>query len=429
MPQPVRFTIVITLLIAPQLSTERLGVPFPFFLALAGIGTLYSLYAMRGMSYPSPTNPPPQNKWGLGGVIFTVGSVTYFISFLLSLILNAFLPGGNPRYSISDGLTRIVSLSAISVPFFVIFRRKGLLTDEAVHSLNVAATLSIVWIAVTTILFDRGERIHYGIFNHPNGLGATVIILSVMVCATYRKTPRILRITSVAAVALSYLTLWLTSSRATLLTLLVFVGVWAFLSTRRKHRMVVVFAGTVLGISIGLTRMPQVRRAWDSVRGMNSDELQTISMLIFNKNLDTGRFGLWSRLIATWKERPMLGYGPGGSFPNYNPERLSAHNQYLSVLFDQGIVGLIGFITALLGLAILLGGTGNRSGRIGIAYLISLSVHALFEVSILANQIGVSLLFWTTVAVLMQLSKIPSSPPAWPSFRGVPGESHNISTV
>jgi len=66
----------------------------------------------------------------------------------------------------------------------------------------------------------------------------------------------------------------------------------------------------------------------------------------------------WVAILQMAKDKPLMGFGPGNFYPNYmhytvtsfetyvsdNPERSTAHNYFLLVLAEQGIVGLVAFV-------------------------------------------------------------------------------------
>ena len=74
---------------------------------------------------------------------------------------------------------------------------------------------------------------------------------------------------------------------------------------------------------------------------------------LFGKSADlTGRVPLWLSLMHSIEQRPLLGYGYGGFWVNVNPEMLrvwalnpwkppNAHNGFLEVTLDLGILGLV----------------------------------------------------------------------------------------
>lgn len=68
------------------------------------------------------------------------------------------------------------------------------------------------------------------------------------------------------------------------------------------------------------------------------------------------RILLWQRLLEGWTERPLLGHGPGGDYAvslrggltadlNYSETGpLNTHNEYIKLLFNHGIIGLLLFL-------------------------------------------------------------------------------------
>ncbi|MGH7513464.1 MAG: O-antigen ligase family protein [Gemmatimonadales bacterium] len=65
-----------------------------------------------------------------------------------------------------------------------------------------------------------------------------------------------------------------------------------------------------------------------------------------------GRFKLWVAGIRAFVYKPMMGYGSGGFVraitPQLGSESLVAHNSYLSVLVEEGVVGLTLYLAMLL---------------------------------------------------------------------------------
>jgi O-antigen ligase len=84
---------------------------------------------------------------------------------------------------------------------------------------------------------------------------------------------------------------------------------------------------------------------------------------LLGKNTDlTGRVPLWTTLVDSIRQRPLLGYGYGAFWQNGNPEMMrvwslnpwqppNAHNGYFDVMLDLGVAGLVLAITLLLGSA------------------------------------------------------------------------------
>ena len=64
-----------------------------------------------------------------------------------------------------------------------------------------------------------------------------------------------------------------------------------------------------------------------------------------------GRFKLWVAGVHAFRYKPIMGFGPSGFIPAIKPElgprAQVAHNSYLSVLVEEGLVGLILYMTMI----------------------------------------------------------------------------------
>ncbi len=137
--------------------------------------------------------------------------------------------------------------------------------------------------------------------------------------------------------------------------------------------------------------------------------------------LDTeGRYGFSPRLLS-WdaaleliREKPLMGYGAGQAQLVLNEtyekkgyifplkESLNAHNQFLQIWIENGLLGLLSFILILV---ILIIKTGNYKGEVAksvLIFVIVISVNAMFE-SVLNRFSGISFFAFTTCFIISQL--------------------------
>lgn len=83
-----------------------------------------------------------------------------------------------------------------------------------------------------------------------------------------------------------------------------------------------------------------------------------------------GRLYAWQAALELWRSHPVIGVGPG-NFEFLSPgiqERLgasfitpSAHNTYLRVLAENGVVGLVSLVTPLIFAAVAMGRAGSKN--------------------------------------------------------------------
>lgn len=144
-------------------------------------------------------------------------------------------------------------------------------------------------------------------------------------------------------VPLSVYSIFLTGSR-TAFILLGFVGICTFwMLFRYKVTFRKIIALLLVSVSIYVIKQ---------IPGEQLSRLSTIEYELTNGTIN-GRTGIWDSGITTFKEKPFLGVGSGSfleaSVVNSDTGiKYSAHNSYLSVLVENGLVGFIVFLAMLL---------------------------------------------------------------------------------
>lgn len=129
------------------------------------------------------------------------------------------------------------------------------------------------------------------------------------------------------------------------------------------------------------------------------------------------RLKFWSMSLDLWKRAPILGTGPGSfrnglvnldrpsdghqglnGLPENERQRLHAHNQYLSLLSQDGVVGL-GLFLALLAVAWRQGSLQDRRGRSLVHWgLIVFAINAMTDASLHNEWEGWTLVLWLWLA-------------------------------
>jgi len=191
----------------------------------------------------------------------------------------------------------------------------------ALHGIGQVQT-GVGW---TGAVLSQGTRIQYvGIFNDPNDLGMLFVMCLPMAMylrgRTHASAPGRLFWLAVAGVLLYGI--YLTNSRGTLLALVGLFGVHVWL---RRGMLV---AG-VLGVcSLGMMLLLPSR--------LQEMEVSEASAM--------GRVEAWYHGIQLFISSPVLGIGPGGYSDDYG---LTAHNSFLLVLAEAGIVGFTLYLAIL----------------------------------------------------------------------------------
>lgn len=181
-----------------------------------------------------------------------------------------------------------------------------------------------------------GNR-RYSVSNFdPNDLGLTLAIGIPMAWHLALSRRGIVRGLAAAYVPLAVVGVLLTASRGAVLALLVALSIVPLTLTRRSLRtmavVVLLLATTVVGAA---TLVPD--SSWTRLVTLRNElESGTLS----------GRFTIWSAGALAFRERALIGAGAGAFEQAVEPiigRGSSAHNVFLAIAVEQGIVGLVAF--------------------------------------------------------------------------------------
>ncbi len=138
-----------------------------------------------------------------------------------------------------------------------------------------------------------------------------------------------------------------------------------------------------------------------------------------------GRLDIWQNSVAAIRDFPFTGIGVGAfaqTLPLLYPLRVTtvdyphAHNVFLQIGVDLGLMGLVAFLAILLGLGTLSGGQarqGNWLAAGALGGLVALSIHGLVDTVIWANRLTFMswVLFAYAAAIIQhgQAARYPST--------------------
>lgn len=191
------------------------------------------------------------------------------------------------------------------------------------------------------------------------------------------------------------LLLFFSSTRASLAAIALF-AVLSFgmnLHSKRKgHNKA--FLNTVLIISIigcGILIFLYAESGYSEL-GIRLNEM---SIRYFGKNLYSGRQIIWHELIEAINEKPLFGYGLNTLPSDIYDTPLSAHNTFLQVALQSGIVGLFLLVNILLNISRnALNNSDSWFATISVASIIAIIFHECFEACLVQNMLVTGLQMW-----------------------------------
>ncbi len=170
-------------------------------------------------------------------------------------------------------------------------------------------------------------------------------------------SPRRRRVFYGLLMALVVVTLILSFSRAAWISIVVIGGFYLILRFRIRFRYLLMALLLVAGTA-WLTRDAIVSRMQDN-ENVSGEDVLTTAASVTNVSTDDSnkeRVNRWACAVAMFEDRPLMGFGPGtyereyGSYQvlsqmtrisTWAGDRGDAHSEYLGVLSEQGIPGLL----------------------------------------------------------------------------------------
>jgi O-antigen ligase len=288
--------------------------------------------------------------------------VAFVATFLAGWALASSLWARDAGHAAGEGLRLLLDVLLIFVVFAAVQRaRDARLVVWGYLAGGIAAAL----LGLATPSEDFGSRLAGGL-GEPNFLAATLIPAFVFSVFALGWTSRAAHRWLAAGCALVFLlAILLTQSRGGLVALAVTFAV------------ALLFAGPVRRYWLGLAALAVPVGLAYYVALASPEALQRV----LNPGGGTGRADLWSVASDVASDHPVLGVG-AGNFPLVAPEYSTApinlpsahlvvdtpkvaHNTYLGVLADLGLVGLIAFVAVVLGALLLARRSALAFARLG----------------------------------------------------------------
>lgn len=237
--------------------------------------------------------------------------------------------------------------------------------------------LILLLIAVFLFMYHVIEKQLF--FQNANSLG---MIAYLMICSILFFRPLLAVWAWVLGVAL----ILISESRSSLLGLLVFFTTYVLLPRILRLRLsgvyfflFVVATAVVLSFSVGIL-FPELNA-----------EMSRLSREIFQKNLDSGRSSMWSMLFKLMEGHEVWGRGGGVQVKDISDIEYSAHNLYLQIYMQLGLVGefmLIGLLYSIWNFSF--NGRDTYKVRIAASAFIGLLAINCFEVTLFQNNLVLS---------------------------------------
>ena len=214
-------------------------------------------------------------------------------------------------------------------------------------------------------------------------------------------------------------------TRATWLSILASIGVWAVIKLKVRFEIILVGLAIAIGLffSVRTQLMIQMEQNRVESSGELSEHVQSMSNITTDQsNLE--RINRWSCAWRMWQDKPVFGFGPGTYQFEYAPYQRSyektristdfgtrgnAHSEYLGPLSESGVFGLLSILlvigtTIYTGIRVFYTSRKRSIRMLSLAVLVGL-VSYYFH-GVLNNFLDtdkISVLFWGYTAMLVAM--------------------------
>lgn len=239
-----------------------------------------------------------------------------------------------------------------------------------------------------------GYHRYVGLFANANFAGMLPAVVAPLAVYLHVKFSRSGRIAAWIAAALLVVVVVLSSSRGSAVAMLAGFAVAVILVVRK--RWFTITAGAVLVLA-GAAVVLVLSRARDAVIDTQLDPAAA--------DFFSGRFGVYALYLEQWFTRPVLGIGFRASGAVANG--VEAHNIYLSVLVEMGIVGALCFLCLIVALA--LSGPKRATESVIGGAAIAVAVSELSESSLFGWGSPTAVILWIIVLSWAALGRTSKS--------------------
>jgi O-antigen ligase len=310
------------------LSVLVFSIPWDQFFVAFGFSSLSRLLGAAALATGVLTVAVSGRLQRPGAVLFLAAAFT--MSSLLSLL-----------WTIAPGETIDRVLTYVQLLGVVWLVREFIHTREEHQSLMLAYCLG-GYVCIVDLMnrFIFGQE--FGAYRYsagyanPNDLGLTLALGVPMAWQLFLNRRGTIRILAATYLPLAALAILLTASRGAFVALIVASSIVPLTLRGRSFRSVILMVALLL-VTVELATLIVPQYNWDRVLS-TAEEARSGTM--------SRRTDIWSAGLQIFRENPLLGVGAGAFGAAIGPfieNQTSAHNAYIAVLVEQGVIGFFVF--------------------------------------------------------------------------------------
>lgn len=231
--------------------------------------------------------------------------------------------------------------------------------------------------------------------NSSGGFAFLISFFPLLYLVGYARNLKFLRYTFI--IAISSIVIFLTDTRSIMMSIVFMLLTWLVwkIISKRKLFFNLYFGFITLFCYLFTVIYPNLDRYLS-----NFNYLDTLMIQYTGKSIHSGRDAIWSILLEYINLQPFFGYGSGALAADFLPVALSAHNTYIHIALQVGIVGLAFFAIFLF--LIWTKFWNNRYDKkviLSAGFYIGILIYQLSEVSLTQNNFTFGLIQWVIIGI------------------------------
>lgn len=356
----------------------------------------------------------------------TVSIILYLFWMLITSVTSTI-----PIVSLKFFLTRLCYIITFFFLGVVVLKNK-----ERFNFFTLLYSIPFALVIISTIIkhskyfFDKqsGHFMMWPYFNDHTSYGAMIaFFIPLLFCVFFNSRKVLLRVTTFFLATLFLIGLILSFSRAAWISLICAMFIMFFIWLKLSVRTLLTISLSVF-ITLLVFQNSLITKLSTNDQDSSDNLIEHFSSLsnITTDASNMERINRWKCALKMFKEKPMLGWGPSTYQFNYAPYQISsdktiistnfgdggnAHSEYLGILSESGIIGLLTFFFLLICvffkiINLYYGCSDVEIKRLLLALftsLLSYFIHSLFNNFLDMDKASVAL--WASLAIIVSIEQ------------------------
>lgn len=298
----------------------------------------------------------------------------------------------------SDQSNTYYFLQVVSLFFFILGLIRMKWNGRHIKIIGYLLGIATLLLFIHWIMLGFPTHAFKSICRNENYLAVLLFSMLYFNILTIKYSGKLERVLFAVLTLLNFIFMLTTSARSVLVGMIVIILAWIILKQFRRifpYLIYLVLLGNVLFITVYV---------WIKGTGIGN-ALNQLSRTIFHKNLFSGRSELWEGVIHAIAKHPWFGYGVGINASDVIDTNFTAHNLYLQLLLEVGILGFIIFFFLILSIwKVLNARLDNFAAKWSACFLLGILVYETFELTLFQNNYSISMFQWLIITLGINFS-------------------------